>query len=266
MKTHYTEKYLINPEHPVTVQVIGAGGNGSQVLTQLARMDKALKGLGHTGLHVTLFDGDQISESNLGRQLFSQADVGQNKASVLITRYNRFFGTSWKAVPQNFDKGIKLIDRSANITITCVDSISVRKEIKKLLSEIPCKNEHPYSNAYYWMDLGNTQNTGQFVIGTLRNIFQRSSCTNHPDAVDEESVSTLPDVFKKFPEFEKQKDKDTGPSCSLAEALERQDLFINSMLSQYAIHTLWRMFRETKINYHGAFINLDTLKIAPIYF
>jgi hypothetical protein len=42
MKVHYTNKYLINPEHPITIHVIGCGGNGSQMLMQLARLIEAL--------------------------------------------------------------------------------------------------------------------------------------------------------------------------------------------------------------------------------
>ena len=54
-KIHYTDQYLLNPYHPVTVFVIGAGGTGSQVVTGLARMGMALQALGHPGLHVTVF-------------------------------------------------------------------------------------------------------------------------------------------------------------------------------------------------------------------
>ena len=46
-KIHYTDRYLLNPHHPVTVFVIGAGGTGSQVATNLARMSIALQALGH---------------------------------------------------------------------------------------------------------------------------------------------------------------------------------------------------------------------------
>lgn len=272
-KTHYTAQYLLTPEHPVTIQIIGAGGNGSQVLTQLARMDVALKGLGHPGLHCTLFDDDTISESNMGRQLFSPAEVGLNKASALITRFNRYFGTSWKAIPYKFTDKVPLEDRSCNITISCVDSVGARIEIQRLVKQIKANDSDPFLTSWYWMDLGNTQSSGQFVIGTCRKVKQAINYNpgyagDAPCPMAEKMVpaaETLPNIFEKFPAFEKQKDKDTGPSCSLAEALDKQDLFINSALTQFAMHTLWKMFREGKIKYHGAFINLDTLKLAPIY-
>jgi PRTRC genetic system ThiF family protein len=260
-KWHYTAPYLLNPQHPVTVQVIGAGGNGSQVLSQLARIDQALKKLGHTGLHVTCFDDDIVTDANLGRQLFSPADLGMNKAVVLVTRLNMFFGTSWKAEPRKFDKKVPAKDRKANITITCVDSVKSRLTIVPLLEPkkgLIQRSLQPFEQGYYWMDLGNSQSAGQFVIGTCQKIKQpKRSETFRP-------VAELRNIFDKFPSFRTQKTKATGPSCSLAEALKKQDLFINSFLVQTAMATLWKMFREGRIRHHGAFVNLQTLDIAPI--
>ncbi len=78
-KIHYTDSYLLKPYHPVTIHVAGAGGTGSQVIANLARMNVALQVLGHPGLHVTVFDPDIITEANIGRQLFSETELGQCK-------------------------------------------------------------------------------------------------------------------------------------------------------------------------------------------
>ena len=117
-KIHYTDRYLLNPHHPVTVFVIGAGGTGSQVATNLARMSIALQALGHPGLHVTVFDPDTVTEANIGRQLFSESELGLNKAVALVTRINRFFGFSWEAKGQCYPSGTS-DSVLANIIITC---------------------------------------------------------------------------------------------------------------------------------------------------
>lgn len=261
---HYTAPYLLNPQHPVTVNVIGAGGSGSRVLTELARMDHALKHLGHPGLHVTCYDGDIVTDANLGRQLFSQEDLGLNKAVVYVTRINQFMGTAWDAKPFNYER--KSITRKdlANITISCVDTIDARKKILGTLTHNAFRdyNNDPYSKTWYWLDMGNTQKAGQFIIGTCDNNYNafvqpEPSPTLHP-------VDELPHIFLKYPDLEDQKVKDTGPSCSLPEALSKQDLFVNSTLVQLAIGMIWKMFREGRINYHGAFMNLQTLSVAPI--
>ena len=51
-RVHYIDNYLIDPQHPVTVNLIGAGGTGSQVLTCLARLHGALGGARHPGLDI----------------------------------------------------------------------------------------------------------------------------------------------------------------------------------------------------------------------
>ena len=131
-KIHYTDRYLLNPYHPVTVFVIGAGGTGSQVATGLARMSVALQALGHPGLHVTVFDPDTVTEANIGRQLFSGSELGLNKATALVTRINRFFGFSWEAKGQRYPLKASA-DREepalANIIVTCTDNIRSRMNL-----------------------------------------------------------------------------------------------------------------------------------------
>ncbi|WP_374552252.1 ThiF family adenylyltransferase, partial [Flavobacterium sp.] len=123
-KVHFTENSLINPTNPVTVNLIGAGGTGSQVLTALARMNHALTELNHAGLSVRLWDDDVITEANLGRQLFAESELGLDKSVALINRINRFFGTNWKAETQKFEKdglGKLKSNMKSEIYISCVD-------------------------------------------------------------------------------------------------------------------------------------------------
>lgn len=250
-KIHFTDNYLLNPQHCITVHLIGAGGTGSQVLEALARMDTALTRLGHPGLYVTVFDADEVSESNIGRQLFSPADIGLNKAVCLTTRINRFFGLNWQAVPEMYTSS----SPRANITISCVDVINSRLTIHRHLKDakpIPDVHEKPL----YWLDFGNTQKTGQIILGTVTKIKQ-------PPKTKFETLNELPTLCDMF-DLTQVNEEDSGPSCSIAEALRKQDLFINSTLAQLGCALLWKLFREVKIEYHGVFLNLSTLKTNPI--
>ena len=158
-RVHYIDSYLINPQHPVTVNVIGAGGTGSQVLTCLARLDTALRGLGHPGLFVTVYDSDTVTEANIGRQLFSPSDTGLNKAQCLVTRVNNFFGNGWRAVPDIYPAILKDArrDNLANITITCTDNVKSRLDLWNTLKAVPVSEYRSYGTPLYWMDFGNTQ-------------------------------------------------------------------------------------------------------------
>lgn len=250
MKVHYTENYLLNPVHKITVHVVGAGGTGSQMITNLARINEALVAFGHPGLHVRCYDPDIVTEANIGRQLFSRADIGISKANVLVTRINRFFGYEWESHVKKYTGS-----ENCNITITCVDTAATRLAIASKIHKA-VKNRDPHEMKLYWLDLGNTQKTGQVVLGTLRKIDQPKS--------EFQTAGELKTVEKKFPQLKKVKEKDQGPSCSLAEALNKQDLFINSTLAQFGAGIIWKLFREGMITHHGAYVNLESLRVNPI--
>ena len=256
---HYTEEYIINPAHPVTINVIGCGGTGSQIINSLARMNSALKALGHPGLYIRAIDPDKVTEANMGRQLFSPADVDEYKCIVLISRINRFFGFDWEGVPELYNHSSKI--DTANITISCVDTGMARYDIKKTLltqksSSLEWRN--PYIIPYYWMDFGNMMDRGQVVLGTIREIKQ-------PNKSEFLCRTSLPTIDSFHPDILKNDKKNTqGPSCSLAEALGKQDLFINTNLANMGMDILWKMFRDLRIKYHGLYINLDTLTVNPI--
>ena len=61
-----------------------------------------------------------------------------------------------------------------------------------------------------------------------------------------------------------QSRNDNTPSCSLAEALTKQDLFINATLSQMGSTLLWNLFREGLTPYRGFFLNLKDFRTQPL--
>ncbi len=249
---HYVDNYIINPTHRVTVDLIGAGGTGSQMLQSLARMDYALYKIGHPGLFVRVFDADVVTDANIGRQLFSTRDIGLYKAEVLVTRVNRFYGLDWESVSEMYPR--KDMDDMANITISCVDSVKARIEIGKHLRKI-IHPTHDTRMPYYWMDFGNQKDRGQVVLGTIsKHICQPIN--------DDGVVGILPCVDQMF-DLSKVNDEDSGPSCSLAEALRKQDLFINNTLCQLGSALMWKMFNGI-IDSQGVFLNLATMKSNPI--
>ena len=244
---HYLPEHIAAPMNPLEIVLIGAGGNGSQVLTDMGRMNHALKALGHPGIDVSVFDPDAVSPANVGRQLFSPADIGRNKAEVLVTRLNRFFGLKWRAYPVKVGT---TLNTQAHIIITAVDSAAARIDIGSSLKI------HSYYQKY-WIDLGNTVKTAQVLIGTLGNGGRQPAGS--------EAVAILPTVLDLYPEIEAEDKKSyQGPSCSVADALERQDLFINKWVAAAAIQLLWTALRSGYMKEHGAFINLNTFSVRPL--
>ena len=260
-KVHFMDNTLINPTNPITVNLIGAGGTGSQVLTALARMNHALTKLNHAGLSVRLWDDDVITEANLGRQLFAECELGLSKSVALINRANRFFGTNWKAEAQRFEK-YDLVQLQSNmkseIYFSCVDSVKSRFDIAEILNELKIDKSYYRNQCKYWMDFGNSQFTGQVLLSTIGNIKQ-------PNSKKYETMESLPFITEEFGELLKISEaEDNTPSCSLAEALEKQDLFINSTLAQMGSSLLWSLFRNGMTENRGFFLNLKEFKTQPI--
>ena len=259
-KVHFTDNDLLFPTNPIKVNLIGAGGTGSQMLMTLARMSHALTQLNHAGLSLRLWDDDVITEANLGRQLFAESELGFYKSVALINRVNRFFGTNWRAETIKFEKdSIRNTQKNmeSTIYISCVDNVKTRFEIAEILKSL--NNGKFYRNtAKYWMDFGNSQYSGQVLLSTIGIIRQ-------PNSEKYETVSELPFVTEEYGELLKQSEKeDDTPSCSLAEALEKQDLFVNSTLAQMRSSLLWNLFRNGMTENRGFFLNLKNFHSQPI--
>jgi PRTRC genetic system ThiF family protein len=257
---HFTDNYLLQPTNPIVVNIIGAGGTGSQVLTAMARMHHSLLSLGHPGLFIQLYDNDTVSAANLGRQLFTTGEIGLNKAVVLIHRINRFFGCGFKAIPMLYNKrnAHKLPQGgAANLAISCVDTVAARFEIAGILECLQQTKVNDLYKPLYWMDIGNSKHTGQVLLSSVGAIRQ-------PNSRKYTSVGHLPFVTEQFKTLLMEATEDHTPSCSLAEALTRQDLFINSTLANIGASILWSMFREGMTPYRGFFLNLKNLQMLPV--
>jgi PRTRC genetic system ThiF family protein len=260
-KMHFTDNYLITPTNPITVNLIGAGGTGSKVLTGLMEINESLLALGHAGLQVRLWDDDVVTSANLGRQRFFECEVELPKSVALINRINRCTGSNWSAETLKFEKdklGNIPKHSSATITITCVDTVQARFGVAEILTAVNGKRNHYRDSPKYWMDFGNSKHTGQVVLSTVGDIRQPNSEKYNP-------IANLPFVTEEYGELLLQSEKDdNSPSCSLAEALEQQDLFINASLAQMGCKLLWSLFRFGMTKYRGLFHNLEDFRTSPI--
>jgi PRTRC genetic system ThiF family protein len=102
------------------------------------------------------------------------------------------------------------------------------------------------------LDLGNRAGDGQFIIGC-------------PAAANQRHERRLPTVLEYFPELaDESLPDDDAPSCSVAEALERQSLFVNRIVASHALSLLFDLLGRGSIGHAGAFINLGSGRCAPI--
>lgn len=254
MDNHHVSQLPDASHQALRVLLIGSGGNGSAVLFGLPYLHQAMIAWGFEhGLDVTVLDDDEANFVNVVRQPFGIGDVGQKKATVLVNRVNLFHGLHWEADCRRFMPSLEM-DRSYfnraswDIVISCVDTKKSRADMHAAFFG----NHYVWGNVRYWLDLGNQSDRGQFVLGQPLN------------AVNRASKFRLPCVTELLPQI---MDTTAGegnlPSCSAAEALERQEPFINNSLAAIALAMLTRLIRYGRIDYHGGFYSAAAGSMLP---
>jgi PRTRC genetic system ThiF family protein len=229
----------------VRVLVVGCGGSGASIASGLPYLHQAMLVAGHPGgLHVTLMDGDIISASNCVRQPFCSAEIGLAKTVVMVSRLNLFWGLSWTAAAEHFTAQTDV--SNFDIVIGCVDTRASRQIIQGRVQD-------RRSRIAYWLDLGNSADSGQFVLG------QPLNCRNRRSAA---RLRTAPELFPEI--ADPSLDDDGIPSCSAVEALERQEPFVNQALAYHALALLTQLFRYGCLDHHGAFVNVRENRVQPI--
>lgn len=229
---------------PVRVLVVGCGGNGSAIAGGLPYLHQAMIARGHPhGLAVTLQDGDTVSPTNCVRQPFSEGEIGHNKATILVTRMNLFWGLRWTAVPRYLDPRSDAA-KTYDVLISCVDSGEARNLVARLCTAKEAR-------VHYWLDLGNLNDRGQYLLGQPRN------------GVNSDGPGRLQTAPERWPEIVTPGGVPNLPSCSAMEALTRQEPFVNQVLANHALSMLARLF-SAGLEYHGGLVNLSTGKASSI--
>jgi len=236
---------------PLRIAIVGAGGNGAQMASGLAQIAVAQASFGGQPLEVVIYDDDCVSEANVGRQLFSPVDIGRPKAEVLVERINSFYGFSWearpvRAAPDTFARSSLYYTKAYSIVVGAVDSAESRRVIQECIFRMLGTFA---SSATYWLDVGNRQRSGQVVLGAYQ-----------------AGEVILPGILELYPELSSPDftEQDQGPSCSLPEALAKQDLFVNREVTTPALHLLWELIHKRMLGVHGVVTNLETMRRMPL--
>jgi sulfur-carrier protein adenylyltransferase/sulfurtransferase len=224
------------------IVVIGCGGTGSALIGGFPFLHQALLAAGYPGFHVIVADGDKVTATNCVRQPFSESEIGLYKSVVLVNRLNLFWGLNWYASTEYVTAKTR---GTADIIISCVDTRGARLEITK---------SPLFKECVYWLDIGNTADAGQFVLGQPKNDRNRKTS------------GRLPTVAELFPEIVTPllDSADDLPACSAVEALERQEPFINQTLAYNSLAMLARLFRHGELTHHGGFVSLANGRMAPL--
>lgn len=162
--------------------VVGAGGLGATILPLLASA-----GIGS----ITVYDGDTVERSNLGRQhIFRERDIGKNKAvaaAALIRDLNPYIDVVAHA--RHFTREDSPEIANAGIIFEGSDSLAA----KFLLNDLACEYRKPALVAA----LGAAQGHAMLIAGgaCYRCVFDEVAEGELPNCATEGILSTAPAVI-----------------------------------------------------------------------
>ena len=226
--------------------LVGCGGTGSFLALHLARLAyQAARGL--LQIRLTFIDHDRIEDTNIGRQNFCPAEIGENKAYTLARRMSLAFGLNITAVPEPFDPGdVDQFgfrgDGKVGVLLGCVDQPTARRNMASAVER--CGR----TSSLWWLDGGNHEHAGQVHLGNHQGvtISPLGFCTQLPHPAIQ-----APDLL-----LDRQINATTVPSCAELAAANIQSLMINQAVAGWMATYIARLLLSRDLDIMATYINL----------
>jgi PRTRC genetic system ThiF family protein len=236
----------------VRLTLVGCGGTGSHIASGLVAIAQALEARGQ-GCELLFIDPDRVEPKNIGRQLFSIADLGQPKAAVLAGRLSAAFrltiGSHVRAV--NESDGPVIHEHGAlSVVVGAVDNHAARQTLATLVGRA--------FGTLWWLDTGNSEQAGQVFLGNATRV------ENLKQAVGLGLVDRLPAPSVAYPDLlaaptlkptNRHKRPSKDPSCAELVAAGEQGLMVNRMAAAWAL-ALLHDFLLGEVTYFGLAFDL----------
>lgn len=222
----------------MTIALVGCGGNGSHIAQALARIAVHYRAGGGDPLRLVFIDGDTIEEKNVGRQLFTPAEIGRNKAQALAARFNHLFGLKIEAVPEMATVDVLRIvggltrrfggkNDSVGLLVGAVDNAVARKSLNGALTQLSCWS--------LWLDTGNHDYSGQVSAGSSTDLKRLRS------AIKLGICGYLPAPSVTDPELLEATERKERENCAAAIEDNLQGLMVNTQVAAIAAAYLDRI-------------------------
>ncbi|MEP7288622.1 MAG: PRTRC system ThiF family protein [Chloroflexota bacterium] len=236
------ESYVYDaPYHFNQIVVVGLGGTGSQVARCLARLLYHHQQKRQHIPNVLFVDPDVIEAHNVGRQMFTPADVGQPKAAVLARRFNMALGLQIAACCEAVDSRKHLPHGS--LVCGCVDNHLARAEIAR-------------GSGFVWVDTGNGYDFGQVVVGDCGDAEQVRKGLRQ---AQNKRCRYLPHAGLLFPSLlqpEPEVPDEPVLSCGELVMRDEQHVFVNDFVATIAAQYLYRLLNREPLTTFATFLTL----------
>lgn len=223
----------------VSITLCGCGGTGSQMMSGLGALALALRER-DIRTDITFVDPDRVEEKNVGRQLFTRADIGKPKAQVLAERMLVAYGLPVAPMVYTFADTTRLaVDdtEALPLLIGAVDNPAARAAMDDMVKR--CKGQ------LWWLDCGNSNASGQVALGNVAEAkrMKGSVALGLTDRLPAPSL-VYPDLVQT-PKVKKPK---RAASCAELTAAGEQSLMVNRLVAAWACQLLYDflILREVK--------------------
>jgi PRTRC genetic system ThiF family protein len=239
-------EYIFDPPYRLNqIVVVGLGGTGSQVARCIARLLYHRQQKGQYIPQVLFVDPDVIESHNVGRQMFTPADVGNAKAMTLAKRFNLALGLDivWSTDPLDSARHIQ----PGALVCGCVDNHQARAEIAR-------------AGEVVWLDAGNGYDSGQVSIG---NSGDREQVFQGLHRAQEGHCRYLPHAGLLFPALlEPEPEENPAAALSCAERVMRdeQQVFVNDFIASILTQYVYRLLNREAVT---TFVSFFSLSPAP---
>lgn len=272
---------LVLPADYKTVEfwLVGAGGTGSFMAMNLARLAFELKTLGKR-VNLNIVDPDMVEKGNIPRSNFCFAEIGAKKAQTLAKRIAQAWGIEVGFVNEGFrpalldsksdDWNTKHLDSNKlKFLVGCVDNYLARRQLHETLI---LHNEKSYQRIprLWWIDGGNGQDSGQVLFGNR--LDKKEICQS---AKKSPILSLLPAPSLQHPELlepETLKQKvqtnqhsNDGITCAERIRLGEQSLNINQRVAVEMSEILAEFLLTQKLKRFAAYFDLESGASRAVY-
>jgi PRTRC genetic system ThiF family protein len=223
------------------ISIVGVGGTGAQVARIVGRILYDMKQRRQHVPQLLLVDPDLIEAKNVGRQLFSHAQIGIPKAQAVSTMLNLALGLNSQYMVKLIDA--KDFDRfGSELVISCVDNHLARQEIHRI------QGLH--------IDAGNGLDFGQVVVG---NVDDADLMQRHLDGRDG-SYRYLPKPALLLPEL-LEPDDTPQPELSCAEHIQtaEQHLLVNDVMANIVGQYVYKILHRQPVTNFMTVVNTTHL-------
>lgn len=239
--------FVVPPESAITIALIGCGGTGSHIAQSLARLAAHCHSTNGPAITLVFADGDTVERKNVGRQLFSAADVGTNKAQALAGRFSAVFGQEIVAFPRMLETSTRIANpNSYGILVGAVDSAAGRRAIASQLGGYAWK---------LWIDCGNHEHSGQVVAGNTQ------SADGMKQAIQFGMCAKLPAAPLLYPELLKDAPIRPREDCAAAMEDNAQSLCVNQAIAAVAAQYLYQLVVQRRLTTFQTTIDLTSLSM-----